>query len=1156
MRGFKSFAKHTEMVFGERFNVVIGPNGSGKSNVLDSLCFVLGKTSAKSMRAERSANLIYNGGKSKSPAKDGEVSIFFDNKNKRFPTDDPEVKITRVVRNNGQSIYKINDKVRTRQEIVDLLGLGKINPDGYNIILQGDITKFVEMPPSDRRLLVEEIAGISVYEEKKQKAVNQLTQVEERLKEAEIVLAERNTYLKELKRDRDQAQKFKDMEDKVSQNKATVVHKQMGRKQKEKNVLKEDLDKTKEELQKINQKVQESRSEIIQKKEKVEEIGKEIEEKGEVEQVNLNKDIENVKIDLVKKKTRRETINQELVKIEKRKEELNLNTSELHEKIKALEQKKSEETERKNVLEKQKKELMNKISHFRDENKLADMADVEQNIEEKDKEAESLQQEIHAIKEQQHALIREQDAIDHQLSTLDDQIKKVESIAKEHEKEITDLKNKKTKFKESTVKLNTCLNEDSSLAVQIDKAREEQTTARENLATLEARSASIKETSKLDLAMKKVLELKQNNEGIHGTLFELGQVDPKYATALETAAGNRIKSIVVENDKVATHLIKYLKTNKLGTATFLPLQNMRPKETVSEVKKLANAKGVVGLATDLINFEPKFKKAFAHIFSNTLIIDSIDGARRLGVGKAKMVTIDGDVAERSGAMSGGFHKKRQGLKFNEKEIDSSVEEAEEKLEQNSNTVQVLEKRRRENEDEISGLRQLKGSLEGEIIKAEKSLHLDSSDLDVSKEKKEELKQQAKKIQEKKTALEESIEEKNKHITENRQKRQDMKSKIAELRDPKLLAELATFEEKRNELLEQVGHVDATLSNIENQMTEMHTPEIEKATTRLNLLTKEQEEFRTEKEYLGKEIQEQEESLQKKESSAKEFSKKYRALFEQRNEIDKEISTLENRANNKTDESRKVEIKENTLTLKHAEAASELAGLQQEFSQYEGVQLVENKTEEQLKYEINKFEKMKTDIGSVNMRALEIYSQVEKEYTALLDKKDTLFNEREDVLKMMEEIEGKKRELFMKHFDIVNNTFKDIFARLSTKGEANLELENKENPFEGGVDVRVRMTGKRFLDIRSLSGGEKTMTALAFIFAIQENEPASFYILDEVDAALDKTNSEKLANLVNKYADNAQYIMISHNDGVINSANTLYGVSMDEHGMSNVVSLKV
>ncbi|MEA2036570.1 MAG: AAA family ATPase, partial [Nanoarchaeota archaeon] len=334
------------------------------------------------------------------------------------------------------------------------------------------------------------------------------------------------------------------------------------------------------------------------------------------------------------------------------------------------------------------------------------------------------------------------------------------------------------------------------------------------------------------------------------------------------------------------------------------------------------------------------------------------------------------------------------------------------------------------------------------------------------------------------------------------------------------------------------------------------PENEKINQILKQIGKEEGEFKTEIEYITQEEKEKNEQLKKKEEVARNFQSKFRSLFENRSKISEEISKNENTINNRIDDSRKVEIRQNTLTLKHAEAAAEIAGLEQEFQQYEGVSILQNKTEEQLKYEINKFEKMKLEMGSVNMKALEIYDSIEGEYQNLLEKKDTLISEKEDVLTMMEEIEGKKKELFMKNYEAVNINFQSIFSQLTTKGEATLHLENKDNPFEGGLGIKVRITGQRFLDIRSLSGGEKTLTALAFIFSIQEHEPASFYILDEVDAALDKRNSEKLAKLILKYSEKAQYIIISHNDGIISGASNLYGVSMDEHGMSKVISLKV
>jgi len=236
--------------------------------------------------------------------------------------------------------------------------------------------------------------------------------------------------------------------------------------------------------------------------------------------------------------------------------------------------------------------------------------------------------------------------------------------------------------------------------------------------------------------------------------------------------------------------------------------------------------------------------------------------------------------------------------------------------------------------------------------------------------------------------------------------------------------------------------------------------------------------------------------------------------------------------------------------------AELAGIQEEYKQFEGVEPFKTKDQAEIEKEIREFEKMLQDLGAINMKALEIYETVEKEYNDLMAKKEVLNKEREQVMVLINEIDSKKKEMFIVMFNIINEKFRNIFVQLNTKGEAFLELENPEDPLNAGMNIKVRLAGTKFLDIRSLSGGEKTMTALAFLFAIQEHEPAQFYVVDEIDAALDKRNAEKLAQLLRQYSERAQYVVISHNDAVITEADQLYGVSMNEHGESKVTSLKV
>ncbi len=1156
MHGFKSFAKHTEVLFNDNFNCVLGPNGSGKSNVLDALCFVLGKSSSKSLRAERASNLIYNGGKAKKTAKQGEVSIYFDNSNKKFPTDDNEVKITRMVKQSGQSIYKINDKKRTRQQILELLSLAKIDPNGYNIILQGDIVKFVELPPIERRMLIEEISGISIYEEKKQKALNELEKVEGKLKEAEIILTERNTYLKELKKDRDQALKFKEMNEKVRQNKASLLKLQIDSKESELNEIQKKIGKTAEELSKLNGVVSELKSENEEKKKQIEEITSEIEEKGEVEQVKLNKEIESLKIEFTKQTTRIDTCNHEIDKLKQRKQGLKNDLNEINKKVSDLTNEKSELENQKSSISKEKASILEKTQKFREKNKIENVIGIEKNLEQIDKELEKLLKESHGLREKQHNLIREKDSLTHHFNTADEKIKKVHQIEKEYKTQVEELKNKRQEFKKTTLDLNKRLDEDSSLAQQLSGSRIKLHNANEELAKLRARDISIKEHSSADIAVKKILEQKNKKKGIYGTVSDLGTVNTKYSLALEVAAGPRIKSIVVEDDKVAAELIKYLKQNKLGIATFLPLNKIKSKKTDPEIKKLADAKGCYGLAIDLVDYDEKFKKVFNYVFSNTLIVDNIDVSRRLGIGRARMATIDGDIAEFSGVMHGGYRKARKGLGFREKEITKDILEYDEIISNLKKTISTLEKRRIENEDTITKLREGKAHLEGEIIKTEKSLHLESGEIEISKQQKKDLEKNIAGKEEEIDKLTENISEQNKKIMNGKEEKQKLKTQISELRDPAILAELTTFEEKLQELNENIIKIEEQVKGITTQIDNIHGPEKEKTIQILKQIDKEEEDFNKELSELNKKIKEHKDILKNKETAAKEFYFKFKGLFTKRSKITEEIQKNEKQIDAKQENSRAIEIKNNTVSLKKAELTAILSGMNQEFQQYEGVKLDLTKNEQQLKNEIARFERLKTEIGSVNMRALEIYEDIEKEYGALLENKDKLVGEKEDVLTMMKEIEGKKKELFMKTYDVINQNFMKIFQQLSTKGTAHLDLENDENPFEGGLFVKVKIVGNKFMDIRSLSGGEKTLTALAFIFSIQEHEPASFYILDEVDAALDKHNSEKFAKLIKKYSEKAQYIIISHNDGIISEATNLYGVSMDEYSISKVVSLKV
>ncbi len=634
MKGFKSFANKTEIPFSDGFNCILGPNGSGKSNVLDALCFVLGKGSAKGLRAEKSANLIYNGGKKKSPGKQGEVSIVFDNSAGKFGDFD-ELKITRIVRQSGQSTYRINGRNSSRQEILDLLSREKINPDGYNIILQGDINHLIEMSNNERRQIVEEIAGISIYEEKKEKAMRELGRVDEKLGEADIVLAERKTYLRELKKERDQALKFKELDEKIKRNKCTLLTVRREAKQAELDRYAKETEKREKELRAIEERREKLEKEIAERQGGLDEINKEVERRGEKEQVALHKEIEELKVELAVKRQRLETIEGELAKLDDRKEELTRTNKELFDKIALIEAERKDIERRIAARKESVAKLEARIEEFRRKHKMEDAAGLDGRMEELDAEAEGLQEELAGLRERQQELLREKDKAEIRLEQIDEKIARVKGLERERKEELDALKRRKEEFKKATKELNQALTEDSSLLSQLQTARQKLLARKEELAKLQAQQSSIQERIGAGNAIAAILEAKAKGRirGIHGTVSGLGKVSEEYALALEIAAGGRINSIVVENDEVAAECIRYLREERLGVATFLPMNKLRAPDAPA----VTAGGAVIGLAAELVEHDPRYEKVFRYVFGTTLVLRDIAAARKRSRADSKLL---------------------------------------------------------------------------------------------------------------------------------------------------------------------------------------------------------------------------------------------------------------------------------------------------------------------------------------------------------------------------------------------------------------------------------------------------------------------------------------------------------------------------------------
>jgi chromosome segregation protein len=884
------------------------------------------------------------------------------------------------------------------------------------------------------------------------------------------------------------------------------------------------------------------------------EINHEIEEKGDKTKVELHKQIETLKVEIGTGKNRLDSLNEELKKIDQRREELKRALEQVDNQIKNSSTEKEDIAKKKYKITADLADIQKKIDVFKKKNNIDALGDIDKEMEAIDKEAEQKQTEITSLREQQQEFLRNKDRLEQQIKTVEERIDKVDEVKKEYKKEIENLKDMKNEFKKLTLELNKKLNEDSNLAAQLGNAKSRSFKLEQEYSQLNAKRMDQQATAAAGTAVQKILENKNRFPGVYGTVADLGKAKGQYGLALEVAAGPRLKSIVVEDDSVAAKCIQYLKDNRFGVAPFIPLNKIRDTEFNENAKKFLKSKGVHGMAIDLIEFDPKYQKAFRYVFGSTLIVENVDDARKIGIGNVRMVTLEGDLMELSGAMIGGYRQKTKSA-FQDKDSESKLTNVEKDLEEERRLIEMLEGKRQKLDEAITELRNQKANLEGEIIKLEKSLHLESSDLDASMQAKSEFEKELKQIDKKLDGLQDSISSSNSQFAQLKIKKQQLRDKISALRNPMLVAELTTFEQKKEEFRQELGKLDIDFTGIDKQLSTIFTPEKERIARILKQQDKEEQDFEATIKELKDRLKSQEKELAESEKKEKEFYEKFKAFFGKRNKLNEEVQKIELKIIRLEEESRKNETKVNEVNIDSARINAEMAGLVEEVRQYGEFDELKRGLEE-LKTDIYDAEKDLREFGNVNMKALEIYEHVETEYNELIVKKDTLKKERDDVMMLMDEIEGKKKELFMNTFNTINDNFKRIFSQLLTKGEANIELENQENPFEAGVMIKVRITGKKFLDIRSLSGGEKTLTALAFIFSIQENDPASFYVLDEVDAALDKRNAEVLSKLIRKYADKAQYIMISHNDGVISEADNLYGVSMNEFGMSKVVSLKI
>ena len=819
LQGFKSFAKKTIVLFPSNFSIVCGPNGSGKSNILDSVCFVLGRKSAKSLRADKMMEVVFKGTQKLAPAEFAKVSIYFDNRDRIFPYEDPQICVSRKVNAKGVSIYKINNETVTREKVLEVLRRANVHPDGHNIILQGDITDIIEMSPVERREIIDEISGISEFEEKREKAKKELDTVEKRLNDSAIVLNERSGIITKLEAEKEAAEKYEHLTSELDKLRASKARK--------------DLANAEEAMSMLQKKIEERESDVA-------------------------------------------LSDGELAKID----------SEL------------------GGLEKHIGRVQNRLMDYGKH--IAVVKDLE------------------AIRSEIFGKKAKADSDEFEIARINDMIKKLQALRDQ----------------------------------QLEGNR----------------------------AVQAVIRL--GRTGVYGTVASLSQVPSAYQSAIEVCAGSHLFDVVADTADTAVECVRYLKDNRIGRATFLPLDKIREREG-SHLKKFLGRPGVVDIAINLIKFNQKYWHAFSHIFGDTLVVENIDVARKLGIGEARYVTLDGDLVERSGAIIGGFYRSERKA-FSESDDTEKYE---------------AEKRRLTAEIE---------SLHAEIRELTAKLH----------------------------SLTGEEQKGTKEVVDLQKERNELEAALDEMRRKRI-----QFYEHKSNAANEVQNLKISRARLEAELENI------------------------------------------------------RIEFQ---EVKKDVETYD--------------LAPSTLQSKIRKVVDDIQ-----------------------------------ELGPINQKAVEEYKILKVEYDELKSRVDILTGERNRVLEMIAGIEGRRRETFMKTLDAVTKQFIIIFKDLM-RGEGTLRLEG-EILEEAGLIIEASPPGGKVLNIDAMSGGEKTMTALAFLFAVQEIKPAPFYILDEIDAALDKPNTKKMTQFVIENSKRAQFVVISHNDTTIQAADCVYGVSKED-GESRLIGIKL
>ena len=1173
MQGFKSFADKTVLEFMPGITAVIGPNGSGKSNISDSIRWILGEQSMKSLRGTKTQDIIFAGTQSRKSLGFAEASLVFDNTDGTLPIEYSEVTVTRKIYRSGETGYYINKAPCRLKDVVELFMDTGIGRDGYSIIGQGKIDEILSNKSEDRRHIFEEAAGIVKYRSRKEETEKKLEQTKLNLLRINDILTEIEGNLEPLQMQADKAKKYLNLKEELKNIEVGLFiyniekyRQALEELTSDEEIMNSTLNQEEGKLEKIKilkEELKDRIDEITLQIENMQNIG--FESQKEIEKLNSN-------INLAEAKIKNNIENTELYQKE---------IKELEEKIENLKQDIEQKQNKKDNLKQNKEKFENELKAKEEElKKLTEkLSSKEIEIEAKKKQVEEnidkkyeLQTEISTqtanidnIEKRQKQIKQE---IDANILNLDRTRMKREDIAKG----FYQIENNRNKVLKSIENIDSQKQEidkkikefDLQIINNTNDMRMKQSRYNFLVETEKEKEGYIKSVKSLLIDCEKIKEL---GKGMHGVLANIISVPSEYETAIEMCLGASLQNIVTDTEEDAKKLVEHLRKNNLGRASFLPITSVKGKKLDSiKGKKI----GVVGVASDLVKFDKKYEQIIFSLLGRTVVVDNMQNAINLAKENNysfRIITIEGDVINPSGAITGG-----------------SVAKKTVNILGRSREIEVLEK-------ELKGLRNKISKLEEDkekyvdssenIIEEVQSLEKQLQEIDITyateKQRIISIDENIEQIQNRIDKLKEEVEKTEKSKNETLASKQKNKECIEKMskqneEDQKIIDE---FSNANKESQKYIDDLNLDITNLKISVSSFNESEVS-IQEMTEMIMKEIETHTKNKDN---------KSLQIK-NAILENDKLKIEIENTKQEIEKVKSKVSNSGEN-IDKMKKERIEKNEkLSKKEEEQTEQFKRIEELKAQITKIEVKKTKTEEDITDVINKmweeyeltpnnagkYQKpenvavtqrrvnvLRTDIkelGSVNVDSIEEYKKLKDRYDFMCEQRLDLEDTMSKLRKVIQDMTETMKQQFKEKFEIINKNFGEVFKELFGGGMAEVTLTDEENILECGIDITVQPPGKKLQNMTLLSGGEKAFTAIALLFAILKINPAPFCVLDEIEAALDDVNVYRYAEYLKKFAKETQFLVITHRKGTMEAADTVYGVTMEEKGISKLLSMKL